>query len=228
MDLEMMEKTVLELQRKVAVLEDLEAIRRLQRSYGYYLEHWLHEEIIDLFSDRPDTRLNLQVGIFLGKEGVRRYYSGLKDMYARNPELLHMIMQLSGVVDIAEDGLTAAGRWYGFGVWALPLDEGVSHGLASGIYTVEYIKEDGVWKIWKFMWNPCVMANPATGWVKPERRIKTGSRPAFPPTAPDQPRDIETNYPSGYIPPFHYPHPVTGKKTSESDHNRDVKKKVNS
>lgn len=224
MDPATMEKTILELQKRVAVLEDLEAIKRLQRSYGYYLEHWMYREIIDLFSDREDTRLNLQVGIFLGKEGVRRYYSGLQDIYSKNPDLLHMIMQLSGIVDIAGDGLTAAGRWYGFGVWALPVGEYVSHGLASGIYTVEYIKENGTWKIWKFMWNPCVMANPATGWVEPERRVRPGSRTALPPTTPDEPRDVETNYPSGYIPPFHYAHPVTGKKTTEDEHNRDVKK----
>ena len=215
------------LKKRVAVLEDLEAIKRLQRSYGFFLEHWQYQDIIDLFSDRPDTRLNLQVGIFLGKEGVRRYYSGLKDVFSKNPELLHMIMQLSGIVDVAEDGKTAAGRWYGFGVWALPVGEGISQGLAAGIYTMEYIKEDGKWKIWKFVFNPTVMSDPAVGWVKPERRTKPGVRPGMPPSAPDEPRDIETKYPSGYIPPFHYKHPVTGKQTTELEHNRDVKAKHN-
>jgi hypothetical protein len=222
MDVKSMEKKIKELQKKVAVLEDLEAIKRLQRTYGYYLEHWMYEEIIDLFSDRPDTKLNIMVGIFLGKEGVRRYFSGEKARGA-DPEMLHQIMQLSGVVDIAPDGKTAAGRWYGFGAVALPAGKGVLQNLTAGIYTVEYIKEDGKWKIWKIMWNPEIMADTTVGWVKPERLAKVGPEKLPAPPRPDKPRDVNSRYPSGYIPPFHYAHPVTGKPTSERKHNKALK-----
>ena len=44
-----------DLEAKVRLLEDLEAIKRLQRSYGYYLENWMYEEIIDCFADGPDS-----------------------------------------------------------------------------------------------------------------------------------------------------------------------------
>jgi hypothetical protein len=61
-----LETRIQELERKVAVLDDLEAIKRLQRSYGYYLEHWMYEEVIDCFANHPDTVLNIMVGIFEG------------------------------------------------------------------------------------------------------------------------------------------------------------------
>jgi len=218
MDSKDTEKRIKELEKKVDVLEDLEAIKRLQRSYGYYLEHWMWEEVIDCFSDRPDTTLNIMVGIFLGKEGIQRYFSGEKAR-GTDPEVLHQIMQLSGVVDVSPDGKTAQGRWYGWGAAALPSGKRIMQNLTAGIYTAGYIKEDGKWKIWKLMWNPVIMADPTKGWVKPERVAAISAEELPPAPRPDKPRDINTKYPSGYIPPFHYPHPVTGKKTSERKHN---------
>jgi uncharacterized protein with ParB-like and HNH nuclease domain len=58
MDKKEMEEKIKELESKVAVLEDLEAIKRLQRSYGYYLEHWMFEEIIDCFADDPEEGIS--------------------------------------------------------------------------------------------------------------------------------------------------------------------------
>ena len=41
---------------------------------------------------------------------------------------------------------------------------------------------------------------------------------------PDKPaKGIEYAYPSGYILPFHFKHPVTGKSTSEVERNMRVK-----
>jgi hypothetical protein len=89
------EAKIKELKKKVAVLEDIESIQKLQKLYGFYLEHWMYEEIIDCFSDSPDAVLNLVAGIYYGKEGIRRYFSGEK---ARtDPELLHTMQP--GVVD---------------------------------------------------------------------------------------------------------------------------------
>jgi hypothetical protein len=212
MDAKETEKKIKELEKKVAILEDIEGIKRLQRSYGYYIEHWMYEELIDCFADSPDTVLNISVGIFEGKAGIKRYFSGEKDRSA-NPEVLHQIMQLSGVVDIAEDGKTAEGRWYGFGLASLPQGKGIIQNLTSGIYTATYIKEAGKWRILKLMWNPEIYADPTVGWVKKERRPEAGA-PRTPPPRADRPRDIDTMYPSGYVPPFHYRHPVTGKETS--------------
>jgi len=159
------------------------------------------------------------VGIFLGKEGVRRYFTGEKDRYS-NPELLHQIMQLSGVVDIAPDGRTAKGRWYGFGAAAIPRGKGIIQNLTGGIYAVTYIKEGGKWKILKIMWNPSYMCPSAEGWVKPEWVAAVSSDSTTTSPKPDKPRALNPQYPSGYIVPFHYKHPVSGKTISEREHNK--------
>jgi SnoaL-like domain len=213
-----MESRIKELESKVRILEDIEAIKRLQRAFGFYLEHWMYEEILDCFSDSPEVMLNILVGVYLGKEGVRRYVTGEKER-SLNPELLHQVMQLSGIVDIDPDGKTAAGRWYGFGLVAIPSGAGVIQRLFNGIYTCRYIKEGGRWKILKITWNPTYSCSPTEGWVKPERVAAAAGARMSPPPNPDRPRKLDTLYPSGYITPFHYRHPVTGKKTSEARHN---------
>jgi hypothetical protein len=213
MDIGLLEKRVKDLEKEVAALKDLEEINRLQKIYGFYLEHWLYEDIINLFADSPDTTLNLTYGVFYGKKGVREYFSGMKEM-TQHREFLHQIMQLSGVVDIAAGGKTARGRWYGFGAVAMPRRDGIFQVFAGGIYTCEYLKEDGKWKIWKLMWNPIYNAPPGIGWVKPEKAITRMSRDnslVKKPPRYDAPRDVDTQYPSGYIVPFHFKHPVTGR-----------------
>jgi hypothetical protein len=221
-----LENHVTVLNGQVAKLQDLEDINRLQKSYGYYIEHWMYEDLIDLFADGPDTTLNIQAGIYEGKEGVRKYFTGISNL-AKSPEFLHQIMQLSGVVDIAPDGQSARGRWYGFGSVSLPRGEGVHQMMTDGIYLSEYIKKDGKWQIQKLMWNPLYTASPEKGWVAPERleAAKQSRPPSFSNSPkPDKPRDVEARYPSGYIVPFHYKHPVTGKPSTDAKRNAALKK----
>jgi hypothetical protein len=217
MDIKDIEERIKDLENQVRTLKDIEAIKKLQRSYGYYLEHWMYEEVIDCFSDSPEAELNILVGVYLGKEGVRRYFSGEKDRSV-NPELLHQVMQLSGIVDIDPDGNTAGGRWYGFGAIAIPTGEGVMQRFMAGIYNCKYIKEKGIWKILKLIWNPTYLCPPEEGWVSPERLAKTTASIGEAPR-PDKRRQVDTRYPSGYITPFHYRHPVSGKETSEGKRN---------
>jgi hypothetical protein len=84
---------------------------------------------------------------------------------------------------------------------------------------MEYIKEDGVWKILGIRWNLNYWLSPALGLVSPEKRL-TGPVPAGALRhTPDTFYDNDPRYPSGYIFPFHFPHPVTGRKTSEAKRN---------
>jgi hypothetical protein len=222
MDVHQMESRIQELETQVRRFRDLEEIRRLQKSYGFYLEHWMAEEIVDLFSDSPEATVSLFAGIYIGKESIRRYFNG--EDPNRNPEFLHQVMQLSDIIDIAEDGKTAEGRWYGFGSVAFPAGKGVRPAAFSGIYTCEYVKEDGNWKIKKLKWNPIYMVSPAQGWVKAERIAAIDVDQPRKSAGPDKPREIDTRYPSGYIVPFHYKHPVNGKKTSEEQRNASIKR----
>lgn len=215
-----LENQVRSQEARLRTLEDIEAINRLQRAYGYYLEHWMSQEVIDLFSDGPGTALTLAAGTYLGKSGVRRYFENTKP----TSEFFHQVMQLSGIVDVSPDGKTARGRWYGFGAIAMPLENGVKQSFMSGIYTCEYLKEDGVWKFKKLQFSQFYNATPAEGWVKPERLAAADIRQPSNLLKADIPRDYNPRYPSGYIVPFHFTHPATGKRTTEDERNLSLKK----
>ncbi len=221
MKLEELEARLKALERRTQKLQDIEDIKTLQKSYGYYLEHWMSDEIIDLFSDRPDVSLTLAVGTYLGKKGITRYF---KRMSNPSPEFMHQVMQLSGIVTVAPNGKTAKGRWYGFGAIAVPTPRGVRQLFMGGIYGAEYVKEDGKWKFKSLRFDQVYSATPAEGWVKPDRLVAASPQAALPILEADIPRTVSSRYPSGYIFPFHYKHPVTGKETSEKKRNASIKK----
>lgn len=216
-------KQVSQLNNQVGRLNDIENIQRLQRSYGYFIQNWMYQELVDLFADSPQAELNILGGVFISKAHIEQYFVSLKMQYD-NPEFLHQLMQISGIVDVAPDGNTAQGRWFAYGGMAIPYTEGVKPIFADGIYSVDYLKQDGIWKILKLKWNPIFLSLASEGWVKKERLQTNGStlnaNDAF---KPDKPRDIDPRYPSGYIVPFHYKHPVTGTKVEVEKHNAALK-----
>jgi hypothetical protein len=71
-----LEATVKQLEAKIQLTEDIEAIKKLQRAYGYYLEHWQEEELIGLWSHGPDISVEINdFGLFKGWEGVRSCFN---------------------------------------------------------------------------------------------------------------------------------------------------------
>jgi hypothetical protein len=221
MNAEEIEARIEALENQLRTVKDIQEIERLQRIYGYYLEHWMAKEIIDLFSDGPDVALEWPEGKHLGKEGVRKYFEAIEQ---NDPEFLHQLMQLSPVIDVDPDGKAARGRWYSFGGVAMPRGGGVSQSFISGTYENEYVKEDGRWKIKKIRWHLNFNARPAEGFVKPERVAAIDPNSQLKGRKPDIPDTrFEHQYPSGYIFPFHFNHPVTREKTTEEQRNKSVK-----
>lgn len=208
--------------KQIQNLRDIEDIKRLQRAYGYYLEHWMSDEIIDCFSNSPEVSGTFVEGTYKGPEGIRRYFGQGRVM---PPEFLHLVMQVSPVITVAKDGKKAHGRWYGFGTilsrFTTPLDPA----YMMVTYEMDYVKEDGVWKIlhlrllMHYAYTSGRSAQgPAESKDAPAQRIKL---------SPDVWAEFDTQYPSGYIYPFHYKHPITGKETSEAKRNATLKLKPN-
>jgi hypothetical protein len=204
--MEELEAKIKVLEEKVRILEDIEEIKKLQKAYGYYLEHGMADQLIDLFSDGPETALLIARGEFRGKASIQRFFSNLPG--PKNPEFLHQVMQLSGIVDVAPDGRTAQGRWYGFGATAMPVEEGVHQWWMNGVYENDYIKENGKWKIKIIHWCTIFNALFKDGWVAPSRQVATGIKIGHPVGISDGPPE-NTMYPSGFICPFHYKNPVS-------------------
>lgn len=219
MTIKELEAKISQLEKEVRELKDIDEIKNLQRAYGYYLEHFMTDEVVDCFSDSPDTLLDIFVGKFKGKKGVRRFleHNHTKEELM-SPELLHMVIQLAGIVHVEPDGETAKGRWHGWGVIAMPKGDGVEQFFIHGIYEMVYVKEGGVWKIKVCQFNRVLFFPPGEGWVKPERVVAVDTK-KIDSFAPDFPRSVDPSYGTGYIVPFHFKHPVTGKVTSEVKRN---------
>jgi hypothetical protein len=206
------------LEAKVQMLEDIEEIKKLQRAYGFYLEHWMAEDLIDLFADGEDSELWIAAGKFQGKEAISRLFQHGNEEKFRisRKEFLHQVMQLSGIVHVNPNGKTAKGRWYGFGANAFPVEGGkVSPGWMDGVYEVNYVKEDGKWKLKKVHWCLTFRAPWTESFVDPAKKDSSRQdrpyqeNPALRPTGAPE----ETLYPSGYICPFHFANPVSGGNT---------------
>jgi hypothetical protein len=218
--LKALEGQVKTLKAQVRNLTDIEAINRLQRAYGYYVEHMMGQEIIDCFSTSDDVYLEWLEGRYNGQAGLHQYFDKMRDTFSH--ELLHQVIQVSGIVTVAPEGLKAQGRWYAFGGVAIPMGEGVRENWENSIYEMEYIKEDGTWKILGIKWNLNYWLAHLMGLVSPDRvltnppKAHTGTIPA------DVIYDNDPRYPSGYIFPFHFVHPVTGKATSEAKRNATI------
>ena len=201
--------------RQLRNLQDIEDIKRLQCAYAYYLEHWMSEEIIDCFSSSPEVSGTFVEGTYKGPEGIRKYFGRAQDI---SPEFLHLVMQVSPVITVDPDGLKAYGRWYGYGTILSRATTPLNPAYMMVIYEMDYIKEDGVWKILKLR---LLMHYAYTHGTPPEPPPDTQGE-SFQ-LNPDEWAEFDTQYPSGYIYPFHFKHPVTGKPTTEARRNAKLK-----
>lgn len=217
-----------QLANQLGMVEDVNAIRKLQHAYGYYLDKCIYEEVVDLFAD--DGEVHFNGGIFIGKEkGVRRLYidnfsegfTGKKNGPIYGFLLDHL--QLQDIVDVAPDRKTAKGRFRtlmqaGASILSESGKEAVKKGQPpmqwweGGIYENEYVREGGIWKIKILNYNPLWHADYAKGWAY----TKPNYVPPFSKTYPDDPKGPDkiapkrVLWPETDVIPFHYPHPVTG------------------
>ena len=209
-----------ELEARIQKIEDILEIEKLGRMYGYYLEHWMDKEIIGLFSDGENVALEWTEGNYYGKENVKRYFEGIRKVLDY-PEFTHQLMQVSPVIDVAPDGKTAKGRWYGFGGVSSLDGKDLKHHFVSGTYENDYVKENGKWKIQRFRWYLNYVSGGDAGWSTSVVPKSLSGEPV-----PDEVKmHPEREKPFGFIMPFHYPHPITGKKTDEAKLNQALRNK---
>jgi hypothetical protein len=220
-----LENEVRTLNDEVRTLNDIEAIKKLQRAYSYYLEHAMYNEVADLWVDDGEMQW-IGTGVFKGKETIRKLWSVLPGQ--GTPDLLHVGARFCPIITVAPDGKTAKGRWYVSGTGLLPIGKNrrLFNVFTIGIDENEYVKENGVWKFKVFRHGEIVSFRPTQYVGIPQDRIATPEDLAADDHGKDYPFTTRYSkgtphceYPSGYILPFHFKHPVTGKETSEAAHN---------
>src|SRR5687767_13299425 len=160
-----LQSTLAALEQRKTRLQDINAIKRLQRSFGYYMDEALWDEVADLFCANGSIEMGLD-GVYRGKNRVREYLYALGGGKAGLPPgQLNEHMQLMPVITIAPDGLTARGTWRDV---ILAGQVGRSAFWGEGPYENEYVKENGVWKISKLHWFQTLLVPYDGGWAKHE------------------------------------------------------------
>ena len=135
------------LEAQVVAAEDVAAIKRLQRQYGYYVDKGMWEDVADLYTE--DAVANYPAGTYVGYDSIRKHLymnvgggqvgeNGLPDNRIYN----HINIQ--PVVHLEPGGQTAKGRWRAFAMFG---SFGGGATWAEGVYEMTYAKVDGVWKI---------------------------------------------------------------------------------
>jgi hypothetical protein len=197
------------LEQQVVHGEDVSAIRKLNRAYGYYVDAGLWDDVADLFTD--DAVVNYPTGTFVGRDSIRanlvQNLGGGRLGLGDGRLYIHTILQ--PVVHIDPGGTTARGRWR---TLAMLGRYGASASWAEAGYEMGYVKQDGVWKIARLDSYSGFGAPYEDGWGKAR---PAGSTPAFPPPVhpPDRPRPASMacpGYPTACLAPFDYKNPVSG------------------
>lgn len=132
-------------------------------------------EQMKLWSTRPDTCIGAIWGNYNGCDGVKRCFT--QDMGdINNPEdrkwyegYVNFQSSNTEFIEIADDMQTARGRWQClgsivYGRAARQEDcQGHSHWTMCQ-YGVDFIKEDGIWKIWHILWTPVIWSRYDQKW----------------------------------------------------------------
>jgi len=201
---QLLEAKLASLQREVELIEDRKAIERLQQQWGHYISEGMATEAAALFSSSPVASIEFaQQGVYFGRARIEAF---LKAGGARlAPGELRETPMIQPVIHVATDGLSAKARWRSLVMGGVHGQDGR---WEEGPYENEYVKEGGTWKISRLHWYTVIAGSYDLGWHKQ----------AYPPAGPlaDLPPDAEPtlkyqSFPNFYLPPYHYPHPVTGK-----------------
>ena len=125
--------------------EGIRAVKRLQLTYGHYLESGLWADLADLFTDNAVGELRGGTTI-TGKANLRAHFmqqAGRTSLGLANGQLhAHLILQ--PIVTLGADGATAKGTWHEV---AMLGKFGESASWLGGIYENDYVRDNGIWKI---------------------------------------------------------------------------------
>ena len=198
-----LEERVAAYRERVERLEDQVAIETLTTTFGYYFDKGLWDEAASLFASRGARYEYEQSGVYIGRERIERAMlllgpQGLAPGYLNN----HFMLQ--DIIEVADDGRTATGRFQGPVQLSAPNANGQ---WAVGVYENAYVNEGGVWKIASFHFYLTAKTDYDKTWAEGAVAMR-GPSALFPPDEP--PSEVYRSYPAAYIPPFSFPHPVTG------------------
>jgi hypothetical protein len=189
----------------ISAAEDRASIENIQTAYGYYLATLLWDDLTALFAEDGTIEIALR-GVYVGKAAVRRNLN-LYGQAGLDDGILHNHMQFQPVIHVAADGNTANLRSRALSMMG---NFGRNATWMGGTYENVFVKINGRWLFRTDQQINTYFAPYETGWKDLAQRPAPGITAANPPDRPpSMPFEM---YPKNFLPPFHYPNPVTGRK----------------
>ncbi len=137
--------TVQALAARVQRLEDQLEIQKLQAKYAHYLFTQRFDRIVDeCFAKRlPEVSVEFSdSGVYRGLESIRALYAAFNATKGI-PGFFILHMAVNPYIEIAADGQSARSHWLSPGA----AGSATSASWIWGPYYVDYVKEEGLWRI---------------------------------------------------------------------------------
>ncbi|OGO07506.1 MAG: hypothetical protein A2Y92_02260 [Chloroflexi bacterium RBG_13_57_8] len=190
MTLQQLEAEVKKLQEQVeegSRAKDYLEIWKLQSRYAHLYHIGRMSEIPLLFA-RKTPGVNLEIedsGVYEGIKSITRFWDTvLSEKRLKSAGNLALHMTVNPVIEIDKARTRARGVWHSHGFCSFVGVGSFKQFLCLGKYDMEYVKEDGDWKIYKFAYRLTFMCPYEKGWVEePVAASIAGS----PDNVPDKP-----------------------------------------
>ncbi|WP_375206940.1 nuclear transport factor 2 family protein [Hyphococcus sp.] len=154
------DETLDSLEQRIAALNDEDAVRNIQNTYGYYVDRKMWDDVVDLFAEDSAVEIG-GVGVFKGPDGVRRAMERMGSAGLEHGELNERPI-FDTLVNISPEGNEAESR----GI-ELAMTGDAQAGTAQwgiSVFRNRFVKENGLWKLKELRLYPLMKADYAVGW----------------------------------------------------------------
>lgn len=202
--------------------EDQRDLKNLMGKICYTILLKQEDSMVERFwSCRDDICLGRNAGWYAGREAVKGYYSAvyahtvyytdfMKKAFPDRMEKLSEEEQFGAgsmdvrpmstpVIEIAADGATAKGIWYSRGTYNDVTPQGPLSWWDAGVFACDFIREDGVWKVWHMQNLTDIHVENGRSWGDPDPESfpdlpKFAGAEPFKEPAPNRPETLYIAY----------------------------------
>lgn len=158
-----------DLEARIQRLEDIQAIHDLKMTYAKLCDEGYDADgIVGLFAEGIDVEWVSDVfGTHIGRDGIQTWFENVSG------EILWALhLMINPVIDVAEDGQTATGRFYLLELATMTAPDGGEPDavVMTGKYADEFVKQDGVWRFRRISVDFEQVSNLDQGWVRQQFR----------------------------------------------------------
>lgn len=157
--------------QKVQRLLDIHEIKNVASLHEYYHTALMHaEELRDIWSKRDDITWTNNTDKYIGQASMKRFYVDGLPKDRAGAMWYHMLT--TPVIEVAGDGRTAKGIWMSFGsVSGAMFNQPPGAQWTQEKYGMDFIKEDGHWKIWRLRTYVDFYTSIDKNWLDPKQNL---------------------------------------------------------